>query len=233
MRLIVITGAGISAESGLSTFRDSDGLWENHHIDRVANARTWRQNFQEVHNFYNARRIDVRGSKPNLAHEMIGEWSKRYDVTVLTQNVDDLHERGGAQNVIHLHNQIGDMYCVACGHRWNIGYGVWDHTTMVCDNPRRKCGSRKGVRPGIVMFNDPAPNYRIMYEMLDSLTPTDIVLVCGTSCQVIDFHSLLFDKQCVRIWANLTESGRTFYTKEFVGPATEQFPAIDQYLRTM
>jgi NAD-dependent deacetylase len=105
-KIVVLTGAGISAESGLKTFRDSDGLWEGYDIQKVATPEAWQQNPQLVQDFYNMRRRDVLAAKPNAAHYALAELEKQYDVTIITQNIDDLHERAGSTKVMHLHGVI-------------------------------------------------------------------------------------------------------------------------------
>src|ERR1700753_1157712 len=105
-KIVVLTGAGISAESGLRTFRDSDGLWEGYDVREVATPEAWQKNPQLVQDFYNMRRKDVLAAKPNAAHLALAELEKHYDVTIITQNIDDLHERAGSTNVMHLHGII-------------------------------------------------------------------------------------------------------------------------------
>ncbi|MES2375639.1 MAG: NAD-dependent deacylase [Bacteroidota bacterium] len=105
-KIVVLTGAGISAESGLKTFRDSDGLWEGYDIQKVATPEAWEQNPQLVQDFYNMRRRDALAAKPNAAHYALAELEQQYDVTIITQNIDDLHERAGSTNVMHLHGAI-------------------------------------------------------------------------------------------------------------------------------
>jgi len=105
-KIVVLTGAGISAESGLKTFRDSDGLWEGYNIEDVATPEAWERNPELVQEFYNQRRKSVLEAGPNAAHKALAELEKKYDVTVITQNIDDLHERGGSGNVLHLHGII-------------------------------------------------------------------------------------------------------------------------------
>src|SRR6478735_2298190 len=108
-KLVVLTGAGISAESGLRTFRDSDGLWEGYNIEDVATPRAWKRNPQLVLEFYNVRRRDVATAQPNAAHIGLAELEKDFDVHIITQNIDDLHERAGSTNVLHLHGEIFKM----------------------------------------------------------------------------------------------------------------------------
>src|SRR3954454_21566072 len=108
-KLVVLTGAGVSAESGLKTFRDSDGLWEGYDVHEVATPTGFAKNPQLVLDFYNMRRKDVAAAKPNAAHLGLAELEKDFDVTIITQNIDDLHERAGSKNIIHLHGQIFQM----------------------------------------------------------------------------------------------------------------------------
>src|SRR3569832_2137188 len=108
-KLVVLTGAGISAESGLRTFRDSDGLWEGYEVTEVATPRGWRKNPQLVLDFYNERRKNVADAQPNAAHRGLAELEKDFDITIITQNIDDLHERAGSTNVLHLHGEIFKM----------------------------------------------------------------------------------------------------------------------------
>ena len=104
--IVVLSGAGISAESGIKTFRDSDGLWENHRIEDVATFDAWARNPKLVLDFYNERRQQLLSSKPNIAHELLAKLETKYDVEIITQNVDDLHERAGSSKVIHLHGEL-------------------------------------------------------------------------------------------------------------------------------
>src|SRR5262245_38239722 len=108
-KLVVLTGAGMSAESGLKTFRDSDGLWEGYNVEDVATPSAWRRDQQMVLNYYNMRRSNVATAKPNAGHYGFAEFEKHFDVTIITQNIDDLHERAGSTKVIHLHGEIFKM----------------------------------------------------------------------------------------------------------------------------
>jgi NAD-dependent deacetylase len=108
-KLVVLTGAGISAESGLKTFRDSDGLWEGYDIEEVATATAWKRNPELVLQFYNMRRKSVAAAEPNAAHRILAELEKDFDVQIVTQNIDDLHERAGSTKVLHLHGEIFKM----------------------------------------------------------------------------------------------------------------------------
>ena len=172
-RLVVLTGAGISAESGLKTFRDSDGLWEGFDINEVATATAWRKNPELVLDFYNERRKNVKNVQPNSAHIALAELEKYFNVTIITQNIDDLHERGGSTNVLHLHGEIFKMRSVSDE---SITYRIDGDIQFgdLADN-----GSQ--LRPHIVWFEEPVP----MIEMAAEIMKTaDILLIVGTSLVV-------------------------------------------------
>ncbi len=183
-KLFVFTGAGASADSRIPTFRDAGGLWDHYRIEDVCDYTTWAHNFEAVHAFYNARRSELATVQPNAAHLMIADWQRRYDTTLMTTNVDDLHERAGSTDVVHLHGYLTEMQCTACGHRWNIGFAPW-HLADRCPNPVRTCQSIKCVKPGVVFFNEFAPRYPDLYRAVQSLEPGDCAVVIGASGQVI------------------------------------------------
>ena len=172
-RLVVLTGAGISAESGLKTFRDSDGLWEGFDINEVATATAWRKNPELVLDFYNERRKNVKNVQPNSAHIALAELEKYFNVTIITQNIDDLHERGGSTNVLHLHGEIFKMRSVSDeSQTYRIDGDI--QLGDLADN-----GSQ--LRPHIVWFEEPVP----MIEMAAEIMKTaDILLIVGTSLVV-------------------------------------------------
>ena len=172
-KLVVLTGAGISAESGLKTFRDSDGLWEGYEVTEVATPRGWRKNPQLVLDFYNARRKNVADAKPNAAHYGLAELEKDFDVTIITQNIDDLHERAGSTNVLHLHGEIFKMRserdeALIAEIRGDIKLG-----------DLAKDGSQ--FRPHIVWFEEPVPKIE---EAVPIVYAADIFVVVGTSLVV-------------------------------------------------
>ncbi len=172
-KLVVLTGAGISAESGLKTFRDSDGLWEGYDINEVATATAWRKNPALVLEFYNMRRKGVREAQPNAAHVALAELEKNFDVTVITQNIDDLHERGGSTKVVHLHGEILKM---RSEKNESLVYPV---AGDICLGDRAEDGSQ--LRPHIVWFEEPVP----MIEEAIRITKTaDLFLIVGTSLVV-------------------------------------------------
>jgi len=179
-RLLILSGAGLSAPSGVATFRAADGLWAGHDIRVVCHADTWKQNHDTVHAFYNARRIELARVDPNPAHARLAAWEAHPGTVHLTQNIDDLAERAGG-DPLHLHGFLLDLRCVACGHEWRIGYVAWDAATGRCPH----CASRRGVRPAVVFFGDPAPGYTDLHRQLDSLRECDALLCVGTSGKVL------------------------------------------------
>jgi NAD-dependent deacetylase len=171
--LVVLTGAGISAESGLKTFRDSDGLWEGYDVYEVATPRGFAKNPQLVLEFYNLRRKDVAAAEPNAAHKGLAELEKDFDVTIITQNIDDLHERGGSTNVVHLHGEIFKMR--SCNDEGKI----YDCRGEINLGDIAEDGGQ--LRPHIVWFEEPVP----MIEKAASIMRTaEIFAVIGTSLVV-------------------------------------------------
>ncbi len=178
--IVVLSGAGISAESGLKTFRDSDGLWMGYNVEDVATPRGFLKDPQLVLNFYNERRRDVAAAKPNAAHIGLAQLEKDFEVTIITQNIDDMHERGGSSNVLHLHGEIFKMRSVADEDtiyeiRGDINVGD------LADD-----GSQ--LRPHIVWFEEPVP---MMEKAAALLHNCDFFVVVGTSLQVYPAASLL------------------------------------------
>lgn len=171
--IAVLTGAGISAESGIKTFRDSDGLWENYRVEDVASYDAWIKNKELVLEFYNQRRRQVLNCEPNDGHKALVELEKKYNVTIVTQNVDDLHERAGSKNILHLH---GELLKARSTKDDNLIYD-WREDIKVGD----KCEKGWQLRPHIVWFGEAVP-------MFDKAIPVfkkaDIVLVVGTSLVV-------------------------------------------------
>jgi len=203
--IIIFSGAGISAESGIRTFRESNGLWENHNIKDICSHNTWKKNFEMVHDFYNQRRIELKGVKPNKAHETVARIKDRYgdNCYVITQNVDDLFEQAGCQDVLHVHGELQKMECTACGHVWDIGYTIFDIEKERCPS----CHSLRGVKPYIVFFGGMATNYREMYRAFVAAKHKEsIVVIIGTMGNVINVEELLDHTLCKKILNNLEAS---------------------------
>lgn len=172
-KLVALTGAGISAESGLKTFRDSDGLWEGYNVEDVATATAWRRNPELVQEFYNARRKNVAAAKPNKAHFILAELEKDFDVQIITQNIDDLHERGGSTKVLHLH---GEIFKMRSETDEALIYEIRDDIKM-----GDKAGDGGQLRPHIVWFEEPVP---LMEEAARQVLMADLFLIVGTSLVV-------------------------------------------------
>ncbi len=178
--IVVLSGAGISAESGLKTFRDSDGLWMGYNVEDVATPRGFKKDPQLVLNFYNERRRDVAAAQPNAAHKGLAGLEKDFKVTVITQNIDDLHERGGSTTVLHLHGEIFKMRSVA---DLDTIYEIKDDI-----NVGDLAADGYQLRPHIVWFEEPVP---MMAEAAMLLNDCDYFVVIGTSLQVYPAASLL------------------------------------------
>jgi NAD-dependent protein deacetylase/lipoamidase len=172
-KLVVLTGAGISAESGLKTFRDSDGLWEGYNIEDVATPRAWRKNPQLVLDFYNLRRKNVADARPNAAHIGLAELEKNFDVHIITQNIDDLHERAGSAKVLHLHGEIFKMR----SEKTHALVKEIKGDIMMGDCAEDGCQ----YRPHIVWFEEPVP---MIEEAIPFVQGADIFAIVGTSLVV-------------------------------------------------
>src|SRR6187549_280551 len=179
-KLVVLSGAGISAESGLKTFRDSDGLWEGYNIEDVATPRAWKKDPQLVLDFYNYRRRNVLDAQPNAAHHGLAELEKDFDVTIITQNIDDLHERAGSTKIVHLHGQIFLMRSVK-----NVS-----KTFPILGDIKMgdTAGDGAQLRPHIVWFGEAVP---MMEKAVAIMRDCDYFVVVGTSLQVYPAASLL------------------------------------------
>lgn len=225
-KLVILTGAGISAESGLRTFRDSDGLWEGYDIYEVASPRGWAKNPELVLDFYNMRRRDVAEAQPNAAHYGLAELEEEYDVTIITQNIDDLHERAGSTNVLHLHGEIFKMRSV---RNMVTTYEIRGDIKLGDTAPD---GSQ--LRPHIVWFEEPVP---MIETAADIASMADIFVVVGTSLVVYPAAGLLscapqsipkfiVDKQ-------IPATGSVANLNVIEAPATEGIPLLKKALRQL
>ncbi|XOV94439.1 MAG: NAD-dependent deacetylase [Bacteroidota bacterium] len=180
-KIVVLTGAGISAESGLKTFRDTGGLWEGHDVMEVASIDGWRRNPELVLDFYNQRRKQAKDAQPNLGHLAIASLEQDYDVTVVTQNVDDLHEKAGSTHVIHLH---GSLFQSKSSIDDSIIYDMQGLEIKMGD----KCERGSQLRPNIVWFGEMVPMMEVAANYASS---SDIFMVVGTSLAVYPAASLI------------------------------------------
>jgi NAD-dependent deacetylase len=184
-KIVVLSGAGMSAESGISTFRDSGGLWEKYDVMEIAHISSWYKNRELMLEFYNQRREELALATPNAGHKIIAEWEIDFDVTVITQNVDNLHERAGSSHVLHLHGELTK----ACssqdkGHVIDIGYNKIQIGDKAAD------GSQ--LRPFIVWFGEAVPEIERAAHIVSQ---ADVIVVVGTSMQVYPAAGLI---NCVR-----------------------------------
>jgi NAD-dependent deacetylase len=182
-RVVVLSGAGISAESGLQTFRGAGGLWEGHRVEDVASPRAWATNPGLVLEFYNQRRRAVRMAVPNAAHRALVELERKHDVRIVTQNVDDLHERAGSSHVLHLHGEI--MLARSTQDRRLVTH-LGDRDIDLGD----VCELGSQLRPHIVWFGEMVP---AMDEAIQLVSGADVLLVVGTSLQVQPAAGLIFE----------------------------------------
>ncbi|QSZ42102.1 NAD-dependent deacetylase [Sulfurimonas aquatica] len=220
-KVIIFSGAGISAESGISTFRDSDGLWENYKIEDICSAGCLDFNYQETIDFYDKRREDISDKKPNRAHLEIKKLYDKYPtkIKLITQNVDDMFEKAGCKNVLHLHGFVREVWCEKCGFLDDIGYDKLKDTYDSCPECHNK------LRPNVVFFGEAAPKYQDLY---DELNDCEAFIVIGTSGNVINTDMFLSNAIKLSILNNLEESAAindNLYSKVLYKKATE---AIDE-----
>ena len=227
MRIVVLTRAGISAESGLGTFRDKDGLWTQYDLNEVATPEGFARNPQLVTDFYNARRANCAGTEPNAAHRALArlEAALPGQVLVVTQNVDDLHQRAGSRNVIQMHGALMSALCAGCGHRWPAPM------VMAVSDPCPACGQPR-TRPDVVWFGEIPYHMEAIAEALDSCA---IFASIGTSGQVWPAAGFAAEARragadCVELNLEPSDISRVFQTRHY-GPATELVPAwVDSLL---
>lgn len=181
-KIVVLTGAGISAESGIPTFRGAGGLWNGHDVMEVASPEGWQKNPELVLSFYNARRKDAAKAQPNAAHKALAKLEEKYDVTIITQNVDDLHERGGSTNVLHLH---GILTKARSTHDPRLVYDIGTKEINLGDT----CEKGGQLRPHIVWFGEAVP---MIGEATYITAEADIFIIVGTSLGVYPAASLIY-----------------------------------------
>lgn len=179
--IVVFSGAGMSAESGIKTFRDTGGLWEEHKIEDVATFEAWKKNRELVLDFYNQRRKQVMEAKPNYAHELVADLQNNFDVQVITQNIDDLHERAGSKKVLHLHGEIMKGRSTLKHH---LIYPLTHWEIKIGD----KCEFGSQLRPHIVWFGEDVPEMTKATELTEH---ADIFITIGTSLNVYPAANLI------------------------------------------
>ncbi|MCE7029826.1 NAD-dependent deacylase [Jiella avicenniae] len=221
--IFVLTGAGISAESGVATFRDVGGLWSQVRLEDVATPEGFLRDPAAVHAFYNARRASLRDAEPNAAHRALARLQRDYagDVTLVTQNIDDLHERAGSPAVIHMHGELSRSLCGHCGAK---AEAVGDlSTALAC----AACGTAGSLRPDVVWFGEMP--YRIN-EIYDRLMDADLFVSIGTSGAVYPAAGFVAEARSARIRTlelNLEPSeGTSLFDEARHGPATKLVPTF-------
>lgn len=228
--IVVLTGAGISAESGVRTFRDNDGLWEDHRVEDVATPEAFVRNPELVQQFYNLRRAQLASVEPNAAHRALAKLEKELpgEVTIVTQNVDDLHERGGSTNVIHMHGELLKVHCTHCHQvtRWQ------DDCTQETRCPA--CDRSPALRPHIVWFGEMPLSMDVISEKLGAC---DLFLSIGTSGNVYPAAGYVAEVRQIgpahTIEINLEpSSGASFFAEHRHGKAGELVPEmVEELLR--
>ena len=220
MKIVILTGAGISAESGLGTFRDVGGLWSQYDLAEVATPEGFARNPRLVLDFYNARRANARGATPNAAHIALAQLEARMgrDLTLVTQNIDGLHEAGGSDRVIHMHGQIDQALCASCGHRWRAP------DEMAPEDACPSCG-QAATRPDIVWFGE----MPYAMESIDrALRDADLFVSIGTSGEVYPAAGFVAEAKALgarTLELNLEPSGRGgLFDEVLTGPATQTVP---------
>jgi len=220
-KVIILSGAGISAESGISTFRDSGGLWENHKIEDVCMLGCLEKNRVETLNFYDSRRVELKDKEPNHAHKVIANLKEKYKdkIAVITQNVDDMFEKAGCVDVLHLHGFLKEVKCESCENIVNISYEKQLGSFVVCP----KCDNF--LRPNIVFFGEMAPKYQ---DMFMEFNDCEVLVIIGTSGAVINTDMFLNPDIKISILNNIEPSDylmEELYTKVLHKEATK---AIDE-----
>ncbi|WP_146344132.1 NAD-dependent deacylase [Falsiphaeobacter marinintestinus] len=227
-KIVILTGAGISAESGLGTFRDEGGLWSQHRIEDVATPDGFARNPQLVQEFYNARRQQAATAKPNPAHVALARLQAEWpgEVILVTQNVDALHEKGGAQDVLHMHGTLAGALCAGCGHRWTAP------DTMRVGELCPACGAGGG-RPDVVWFGE-IPYF--MDQIYAHLGAADLFAAIGTSGNVYPAagfvqEAAMAGAHTIELNLDPSEVVSNFAETRF-GPASKTVPAwVDELLR--
>jgi NAD-dependent deacetylase len=219
-KIVILTGAGISAESGLGTFRDEGGLWSQHRIEDVATPEGFARNPQLVQEFYNARRQQAAKATPNAAHAALAQLQREFDgeVILVTQNVDSLHEKAGSPNVIHMHGELAGALCASCGHRWTAP------PSMQVGEPCPACAAPT-ARPDVVWFGEIPYHMDRIYADLNS---ADLFAAIGTSGQVYPAAGFVQEANLAgahTVELNLDPSATVSnFAQTRFGPATETVP---------
>lgn len=226
--IVILTGAGISAESGLRTFRADDGLWEDHRVEDVATPQGFRRDPELVQRFYDERRTNILAAQPNAAHHALARLDQEFDgeLLIVTQNIDDLHERAGAARVLHMHGEGLSAWCLACDarHRW---------TGTLLDGPPCPACGKAALRPDIVWFGEMPYRMEVIFS---ALARADLFVSIGTSGAVYPAAGFVQEAKSHRartLELNLERSqGSHWFDETRLGAASELVPAwVEEILR--
>ena len=222
-RVIVVTGAGLSASAGIPTYRSEEGTWSKYDMNVVCNYVNWKKNREKVFEFFVAAQQSMLAAEPSPAHSLIAKWLATYDagrVWHFSQNVDDLQRQAlVARNApehayahyVKVHGDIRNLQCTACGHVWEATYAV--------DTRCPECDSLKGVKPGVVFFNELAPGYAKLHKMVSSLRPRDMLIFIGTAFEVLPLDLFLIHR-AEALWPYIIN----------VNPVKHEHPAIANHI---
>ena len=219
---IILSGAGISADSGLNTFRDQDGLWENHRIEDVATPEAWNRDPVLVQRFYNERRRGVLNAKPNAAHLALKRLEEKFDVRIITQNIDDLHERAGSSNVLHLHGLITRSQS-SLNPQLTYPIEGWE---LKMDE---YCALGSPLRPHVVWFGEPVPNMTLAAEWC---AEADYFALIGSSLQVYPAAGLTtyLSEACRKFYVDVRDPGTFPKYRKYIKRAAEGVPEMVEEL---
>lgn len=225
-KVMILSGAGLSAESGIRTFRDFGGYWDEYDIMEVCSVEGYMTNRQRVLDFYDMRRTDLDGRIPNDAHEMICRIKDKYNdnITVMTQNVDDLLEKCGCSDVIHLHGKLTELKCESCSHTFEIGYKSIKEFKE-CPN----CYKNNVLRHNVVMFGELAPEYNKLYK---ELYETELVVIIGTSGTVLPIERIAMSVKysVLNNLEELTTVREAYFNKVIYSKASIAAPQIENII---
>jgi NAD-dependent deacetylase len=229
-RIVVLTGAGVSAESGMGTFRDKDGIWTRHSLEDVATPQGFARNPRLVHDFYNARRRALRDARPNVAHLALARLEQSIrkaggELMLVTQNVDNLHEKAGSRSLLHMHGELSRVMCAACGEK-----GAWDED-LFTDTECWRCGAQGALRPDVVWFGEMPYGMDDIYGRLSSC---DLFASIGTSGEVYPAAGFVHEAQLVgahTVELNLEPSANArMFGEGRYGPATQ---VVDAWVKDL
>lgn len=188
-KLIIISGSGVSEPSGIHSFRSKDGMWNKKNINKVCNFENWQLHYISIHNFYSKIRSELNNKIPNKFHYKVKEWQEKFGtnrVINITQNIDNLFEKAGVKNTLHIHGYLTEIKCMSCNNIFDIGETVFNYNGEFC----KKCFNNN-FKPNIVFFMEPTPNYYYLNKRFRNIKDNDIILYVGASGIIININHQL------------------------------------------